>query len=454
RFIFRRMTIFAGEDVGMADPHAVTIVTGCWSAFERIGMPEGRFPLAQAAIYLATAPKSNSAFAFFDALEIVENEAEVEVPNHLKDGNRDKEGFGHGKGYLYPHAYRDHWVAQQYLPESLQGKVFYQPGNLGYEKAIQSQVARRREAQLSAMVEGAIEAPPEILTTSPTDRARDIWLQRAIAGMGHNLAQQRERLFELAKIQRHHLILDINAGSGLLTWEAVRQVPEGGVWSLAFDATSGEALRQQAMKLADLDQPVVMIGKPEEIDYLMTLRNEEDIRFDRIIGRNVFTRSIASLPEQMGNLIQKMKPAGLLCFSQVIPQYTQRLYKLVDWSGHDELRTKVAEAEELIYKDPHDALVSWNETDLEMFISKLIDQVDVLVDRQNEERHISERQIESWFQLGESSAGRLSYGQRLINSGLTLDELEQAEFLYRRSLFSSLIPWNVTTAYIKAGSRS
>ncbi len=81
------------------------------------------------------------------------------MPNHLKDGNRDKEGFGHGKGYLYPHAYRDHWVAQQYLPQSLQGKVFYQPGNLGYEKGIQIQVAQRREAQLAAMVEESVVAP-------------------------------------------------------------------------------------------------------------------------------------------------------------------------------------------------------------------------------------------------------------------------------------------------------
>ena len=162
RFIFRRMTIFAGEDVGMADPQAMSIVTGCWNAFERIGMPEGRFPLAEAAIYLATAPKSNSAFAFFDALETVEKEQETEVPNHLRDGNRDKEGFGHGQGYLYPHAYRDHWVAQQYLPDTLQGKVFYQPGDSGYEQEIQKDVARRREAQLAAMVEGGVEAPPEI----------------------------------------------------------------------------------------------------------------------------------------------------------------------------------------------------------------------------------------------------------------------------------------------------
>ena len=98
RFIFRRMLIFAGEDVGLADPRAINVVVSCWQAFERIGMPEGRFPLAQAALYLATAPKSNTAFAYFDALNTVKEEQEAEVPNHLRDANRDKEGFGHGQG--------------------------------------------------------------------------------------------------------------------------------------------------------------------------------------------------------------------------------------------------------------------------------------------------------------------------------------------------------------------
>ncbi|MHC5748675.1 MAG: AAA family ATPase [Nostoc sp.] len=75
----------------------------------------------------ATAPKSNSIMGFFDALAAVEIENVAEVPTHLKDANRDKKGFGHGAGYLYPHAYRDHWVEQQYLPKSLQGQLFYQP---------------------------------------------------------------------------------------------------------------------------------------------------------------------------------------------------------------------------------------------------------------------------------------------------------------------------------------
>ena len=112
-------------------------------------MPEGQYHLAHAAIYLATAPKSNSALGYFDALDSVEAEA-AEVPSHLKDASRDAKGFGHGEGYLYPHAYRDHWVAQQYLPEGLRGRVFYQPGALGLEGERRAAVLERREAQLAA----------------------------------------------------------------------------------------------------------------------------------------------------------------------------------------------------------------------------------------------------------------------------------------------------------------
>ena len=129
-FIFRRMLISACEDTGLADPHAISVVESCAQAFDRVGMPEGRYFLAHAALYLATAPKSNSSMAFFDALASVEKE-DAEVPNHLRDSSRDAEGFGHGAGYLYPHAYRDHWVAQQYLPDTLSGRVFYNPSTQG-----------------------------------------------------------------------------------------------------------------------------------------------------------------------------------------------------------------------------------------------------------------------------------------------------------------------------------
>ena len=150
RFIFRRMLIFASEDVGMADPRALGVVASAAQAFDYVGMPEGRFHLAQACLYLSTAPKSNSAFAFFDAISAVRKEQSDEVPDSLKDASRDSQGFGHGEGYLYPHAYRDHWVAQQYLPDVLQGRIFYQPSEQGFEATVRENVTKYREAQLAS----------------------------------------------------------------------------------------------------------------------------------------------------------------------------------------------------------------------------------------------------------------------------------------------------------------
>ena len=136
RFILRRMLIFAAEDVGLADPRALQVATAAAQGFEYVGLPEGQFLLAECCLYLATAPKSNSTMAYFDALRYIEDEHTGEVPNPLKDASRDAKGLGHGKGYQYPHAYRDHYVAQQYLPADMQGTYFYQPGDLGYEKTI------------------------------------------------------------------------------------------------------------------------------------------------------------------------------------------------------------------------------------------------------------------------------------------------------------------------------
>ena len=149
RFILRRMLIFAGEDIGLADPHAMQVALACAQGFEYVGMPEGRYMLAECCLYLATAPKSNSASAFFKALEYIENEPSGDVPNPLKDGSRDRKGLGHGEGYLYPHNYPDHHVKQQYLPDTAVGARFYEPGTLGYEQDIAERLARWRNAHPS-----------------------------------------------------------------------------------------------------------------------------------------------------------------------------------------------------------------------------------------------------------------------------------------------------------------
>ena len=145
RFIARRLVVHASEDIGLADPMALVVATSAAHAVEYVGMPEARLNLAEATLYLATAPKSNSVLAISQALRDVEQEGETEVPNHLKDANRDAEGLGHGEGYKYPHDFPDHHVGQQYLPPALQGRRWYEPSDQGYEREIAERLEKWRQ---------------------------------------------------------------------------------------------------------------------------------------------------------------------------------------------------------------------------------------------------------------------------------------------------------------------
>jgi putative ATPase len=145
RFILRRLIILAGEDIGLADPMGLVIATSAANAFDHIGLPEGIYPITEATLYLATAPKSNSATAYFKALELIEKEGAGEVPDHLMDANRDAAALGHGKGYLYPHDFPGHHVQQQYLPEAYQGMKFYEPSDQGFEKTIRERILDHEE---------------------------------------------------------------------------------------------------------------------------------------------------------------------------------------------------------------------------------------------------------------------------------------------------------------------
>ena len=307
RFLFRRMLIFASEDVGLADECALQVVIAAAESFDRIGLPEGRFPLAHAALYLATAPKSNSTMAFFDALAVVEKEREGEVPTHLKDASRDSEGFGHGAGYLYPHAYREHWVAQQYLPAGLQGRIFYQPSDQGREKEAGDRVRQRRELQLAAMLE-AESAPAEILSLSPADQVRDQWLKRTSGDVGTQLEHTRQRLFDPLSLSRHHLVLDLEAGTGLLTWEALRRVPEGGVWAHTSDKIAAVALHETAAHLAEIERPQVLQGPLAALADQLADHNP-DILFDAIVGRNALG-ALAHKAEVIATLYRYLAPQG------------------------------------------------------------------------------------------------------------------------------------------------
>jgi len=147
RFILRRLIILASEDIGLADPRAILVANAAAQNFEYIGLPEGLYPIAEATLYLATAPKSNSVGAYFEALKEIETNGAKPVPIHLMDPSRDAKGFGHGQGYDYPHNHEDHWIPQQYLPDGLEGRQFYHPSSIGYEVEIAERLKRWREDQ-------------------------------------------------------------------------------------------------------------------------------------------------------------------------------------------------------------------------------------------------------------------------------------------------------------------
>jgi putative ATPase len=141
RFILRRLVVLASEDIGLADPQGLVVAASAVTAFEFIGMPEGVYPITEATLYLATAPKSNSAKSIFGAKETITKEGMGAVPIHLMDSSRDATGFGHGEGYLYPHDFPGHYIPQNYLPEKMIGRRLYEPSGEGYEKIIAERLA-------------------------------------------------------------------------------------------------------------------------------------------------------------------------------------------------------------------------------------------------------------------------------------------------------------------------
>ncbi len=263
-FLFRRMIILASEDVGLADPSALGVVMSAAAAFDYVGLPEGQFHLAEACLYLAGAPKSNSAMAYFDALESVRREKAGEVPDSLKDASRDGEDLGHGQGYLYPHAYRDHWVVQQYLPPGLRGRVFYEPGRLGYEAGIREEMLRRREAQWAA---GG-------------------WLDRA-AGVGSEaLRALRDDLCEAAGLRRETLALDLGGHHGFLTWELLRRCPEGGVWCRCDDETEKAEMEAWLDRVDPMMKPRLWVAPVEKMELAMRELKEKPV-FDVVMGLQI-----------------------------------------------------------------------------------------------------------------------------------------------------------------------
>jgi len=254
RFIFRRMLIAAGEDIGLADPQAIVVVEACAAAFERVGLPEGLYPLAQAALYLAGTEKSNSVLGFFDALRQVRATSRQQVPAHLRDANRDGKAFGDGVGYRYPHAYAEHWVAQQYLPSGLQGQVYWQPGALGWEGSLRLRLQERRAAQLAAAAETELEQS-EVMSAGPDDPELERWLRRQAGAEGERLDALRRQFWQGAGFGRHERVLLLGARSLLWALDPLAATPEGEVVISVPGSDERQRLEAQLQVLDALRRP-------------------------------------------------------------------------------------------------------------------------------------------------------------------------------------------------------
>jgi putative ATPase len=468
-YIFRRMLILASEDVGMADPRALPFVEAAAATFDRVGLPEGRFALAHAALYLATAPKSNSTMGFFDALSLLQSEQrDGEVPNHLRDASRDAEGFGHGEGYLYPHAFRDHWVAQQYLPAALQGRLFYAPSNQGFEATIRDEVLRRREIQIAT----ALEPPSvEVLTFTATATPGTRWLERASAVRSSMLRDIRDRVFAVP-VKRHARILDVAARSGLLLWEALRRAPEGGVWGIVGSDEEAAVLQHRMGELEQSARPVIL--RPEkplaalasyalqpggpaaggalfDADTLLScLGIEKGVRFELIVGRDIFTRlGAAERGAYARFLAALLASGGALSLAEIVPRNAQRLSSLLDWktggAGADGgLAEKLMAAEDRAYSDAENPLVSWGPEDLAAAIREAgLDGISVETRLYTEARRITIRELDAWC------APDSTYG-RALASFLQPDERAILGTLLRGQLAGREVPWASTVAFIAA----
>jgi putative ATPase len=427
-FIFRRMIILASEDVGMADPHALETVIACAEAFDRIGFPEGNFPLAQACLCLATAPKSNSAMAFFDALKEVDRE-DAEVPNNLRDASRDAEGFGHGEGYIYPHAYRDHWAAQQYLPTALLGRTFYTPSNIGYEGRIREEVMRHREIQAAVILGDAQDsgktraaAEGEILTWSLAAKGREGWFKRLESGRSALLLADRDMILEQFKIARHHRILIAAANDGLLLWESLRRSPEGLTAALADTESARDALLRfvKASALDETEIPLIAVfpdGKipsPAEAEEAFSCSV-----FDHIFAREMWKRGTGKDPVESFRSFAAsarllLAPDGDLVILKSPPRMGERISRILssECGGEaltleSEMAAALAGAEEAFFAECGgvSARLNWDAETLEKTFSDQGFLTEIKTIERQEERLISNRDMENWFDTESSPWG-------------------------------------------------
>ena len=212
------------------------------------------------------------------ALRQVREAQSQEVPAHLRDANRDGDAFGDGKGYRYPHAFREHWVAQQYLPSALQGEAFWSPSRQGWEGQRRERMLERRAAQLAASAE-AVDEHPLLVSSGPEQPQLERWLQCQLSVEGERLQELRQKLWSDLCWQRTDRVLILGGRSLLWSLDPLGAVAEGGLTILCASSTEQRRLEAQLQLLDPLNHPA-MLADASDLERL-----SPDHQFEVVGGR-------------------------------------------------------------------------------------------------------------------------------------------------------------------------
>ncbi|MGP1454855.1 MAG: AAA family ATPase [Treponema sp.] len=386
--IFRRLLISACEDVGLADPQALGVVTSAAQAFDRVGLPEGQYHLAHAVLYLATCPKSNSTLAFFDALKAVEK-ANAEVPNHLKDANRDAKDLGHGAGYLYPHAYKEHWVAQQYLPDALLGAAFYTPSTIGYEANIRNEVLSKRETQRAALIDSAASIPT-------SGYAYEDWQSRTEGTNAYTLETIRDSILQKAQLKKSDRVLVYRADDSLLLWHIARIIETGCTAGLYEKERTFTEAQQYAAQYDELQRPFIahITHAKQHSDTPLF----PDLSFDVVVAYNP-AQTLAGFAHFFERIQREHTDTARIIIAFPLPQKGLRLAAMLKDTHLDTtVQEQFYRAETAFFSNNEHERFAWTERSV-CELAKTYAYALKTVQKQDyaEKRFITQKEIDQWF---------------------------------------------------------
>jgi putative ATPase len=328
----------------------------------------------------------------------------------------------------------------------MQGKVFYQPSELGYEKGIKEKVTLNREAQIEAMVEQE-QTDVFSIAVNENDPDRDKWLERTLGSRGVHLGVIREKILTAADLQREDLVLDCNARTGFLTFAASRQTPEGSVWAVAHDDKSYSTLMSVVSRMDALTRPQLIRKKTDSIIEDICSVAGESVRFDKILGRNVLL-NVGQKVQFINDCVRVLNVSGKMVLAETVASEGQRISDLIDITRvENSLYGMLRDAESELFNDGTDPLVNWTSESLIETIQKTIPlKLHSSLHIDSSRRRIAPKEIDYWFRT-ETITKRKSLGNRIAEIG-TVEQVEKIKRMLHVQLDNKDVEWKTVTLFM------